>query len=330
MLILAGVLAIAVGLVLGLLGGGGSILTVPLLVYVAGMDAKQAITASLFVVGVTALAGLVAHARAGAIQWRTGLVFGASGMLGAFVGGMLGAHLPSRPLLGGFAVMMLAAATAMLRGRRGETRALPARARLPVTRVLPHGAAVGLVTGLVGAGGGFLIVPALVLFGGLSMPVAVGTSLLVIAMQSFAGLAGHLTGAPIAWLPTLAITAAAVLGAAVGGKLTGRIAPDALRRAFAWFVLAMGAVVLTQQLPADARWAALGTLGLVLLAALSCLVVRAKCPLRDVLTGRANAAREGITRHPSGNESPRLGVGLSVRPGVFTRLGAVCSSNPMS
>lgn len=128
MLILAGVLAIAVGLVLGLLGGGGSILTVPLLVYVAGMDAKQAITASLLVVGVTALAGLVAHARARAIQWRTGLVFGASGMLGAFVGGVLGAHLPSRPLLAGFAVMMLAAATAMLRGRRGETHR-PHRAR---------------------------------------------------------------------------------------------------------------------------------------------------------------------------------------------------------
>lgn len=128
--------------------------------------------------------------------------------------------------------------------------------------------------------------PALVLFGGLSMPVAVGTSLLVIAAQSFAGFAGHLTSAPIAWPPTLAITAAAVLGAALGGRLAGRIAPDTLRRGFAWLVYTMGTLVLPQQLPADARWITLGALGLVPLAALTCLAVGAKCPLRGVLTGR--------------------------------------------
>jgi uncharacterized protein len=323
MVILAGALAIAIGLVLGLLGGGGSILTVPLLVYVAGMDAKQAITTSLFVIGVTALAGLVAHARAGAIQWRTGLVFGASGMLGAFAGGMLGAHLPARLLLTAFAVMMLTTAVAMLRGRARATHPRPERdpadARLPATRVLAHGAAVGLVTGLVGAGGGFLIVPALVLFGGLSTPVAVGTSLLVIAMQSFAGFAGHLIGAPIAWPPTLAITAAAVLGATLGGRLAGRIAPDTLRRGFAWFVYTMGGLVLTQQVPADARWITLGALGLVALAALTCLAVGVRCPLHDLIAGRRTLPASRMSRHPPGNESSMLSVGRSVHPGVLTR-----------
>src|SRR5699024_11191714 len=166
-------LATLVGLSLGLLGGGGSILTVPLLTYVAGMDAKEAIAASLFVVGTTSVVSTIAHARRGNVQWRTGLIFGVASMVGAFLGGLLGGFIPSTILMVAFALMMLATATAMLRGRKkkadtGEKKALP------LGKILAEGLAVGLVTGLVGAGGGFLVVPALALLGGLPMPIAVG------------------------------------------------------------------------------------------------------------------------------------------------------------
>ncbi len=187
MLTLTVVLAVVVGVALGLLGGGGSILMVPLLVYVAGLDAKEAIATSLVVVGVTSAVSVVGHARAGRVRWRTGLLFGAAGMAGALVGGLVGGRLPGELLLGGFALMMLATAVAMLRGRREVSGA---HAELPLVRVLLDGAVVGLVTDLVGAGGGFLVVPALALLAGLPMAAAIGTSLLVIAMKSGAGLAG--------------------------------------------------------------------------------------------------------------------------------------------
>ncbi|SNR69873.1 sulfite exporter TauE/SafE family protein, partial [Blastococcus mobilis] len=204
-------LAVVVGLTLGLLGGGGSILMVPLLAYVAGMETKEAIAASLVVVGVTSAVSVVGHARAGRVRWRTGLLFGAAGMAGAFAGGFLGGHLPGQLLMGAFALMMVATAVAMLRGRKDVDPA-SAPAELPVGRVLLDGVVVGLVTGLVGAGGGFLVVPALALLGGLPMGVAVGTSLLVIAMKSFAGLAGYLATVSIDWALTGAITVAAVVG----------------------------------------------------------------------------------------------------------------------
>ena len=194
-------LAVVVGVALGLLGGGGSILMVPLLVYVAGIEAKEAIAASLVVVGVTAAVSVIGHARAGRVRWRTGLIFGAAGMAGALVGGFIGGHLPGQ-------LLMIAFAGDDGRHRRGhaprpaqDVDPAKAHAELPVGRVLLDGAVVGLVTGLVGAGGGFLVVPALALLGGLPMGVAVGTSLLVIAMKSFAGLAGYLATVSIDWAP---------------------------------------------------------------------------------------------------------------------------------
>ena len=162
------------GISLGLLGGGGSILTVPLLAYVAGMDAKQAIATSLLVVRHTSAVGAISHARAGRVQWRTGLVFGAAGMAGAYAGGLLARFIPGTVLLIGFAVIMIATAVAMLRGRKDDQRRRIPRS-LPAFKIVLEGLAVGLVTGLVGAGGGFLVVPALALLGGLPMPVAVGT-----------------------------------------------------------------------------------------------------------------------------------------------------------
>lgn len=239
--------ALLVGVTLGLFGGGGSILTVPLLVYVAGVPAKPAIAMSLFVVAVTSAIGALGHARAGRIRWRTGLLFGAAGMAGAYGGGLLGPHLPEGLLLAAFAGMMLATAIAMIRGRRAGA---PPRHAPSVPRVLADGVAVGLVTGLVGAGGGFLVVPALVLLGGLPMGVAVGTSLLVIAMKSVAGLAGYLFTVPVDWGLALPVTAAAVVGGLLGGRLAGRLDADRLRRAFGWFVLVMGVFVLLRQVPA--------------------------------------------------------------------------------
>ncbi|MGJ7451642.1 sulfite exporter TauE/SafE family protein [Aquipuribacter sp. MA13-13] len=237
-------LAVAVGVSLGLLGGGGSILAVPLLVYVAGLDSKEAIATSLLVVGVTSLAALIPHARAGRVRWRTGLVFGTAAMVGAYVGGRLAEFIPGTVLLIAFSLMMLATAVAMIRGRRAVAER---EGGMRVGLVLLEGGVVGLVTGMVGAGGGFLVVPALVLLGGLPMSAAVGTSLLVIAMKSFAGLGGYLASVQIDWALAAAVTAAAVLGSVVGGTLTGRIPADTLRRGFGWFVVVMGVFVLAQQ-----------------------------------------------------------------------------------
>lgn len=263
MIALAVALAVLVGMSLGLLGGGGSILTVPLLAYVAGMEAKQAIATSLLVVGVTSAVSTLSHARAGHVQWRSGLMFGAAGMAGAYLGGLLSYVVPGSVLLIAFTVVMVATGIAMLR-RRAACE--PSARTMPIAKTVLTGLAVGLVTGTVGAGGGFLVVPALALLGGLPMPVAVGTSLLVITMNSAAGLAGHVSTVPIDWTVAGAVTAAAVLGSLLGARLTTRIDPGVLRRAFGWFVLLMAAVILGEELHPGVG---ITTAGLVVLAALS-------------------------------------------------------------
>ncbi|PFG44261.1 hypothetical protein ATJ88_2981 [Isoptericola jiangsuensis] len=272
-------LGVVVGVSLGLLGGGGSILTVPLLTYVAGMPPKEAIAASLLVVGVTSASSMLAHARRGNVRWRTGLIFGAAGMAGAFAGGLVGGHVPGTLLMIAFAIMMVATAGAMIRGRRGAA-ATPQDRELPVLRIVIDGLVVGLVTGLVGAGGGFLVVPALALLGGLPMSVAVGTSLLVIAMKSFAGLAGYLTSVTLDWGLVLGVTAAAVVGSLVGARLTAHVPEAALRRGFGYFVLVMGVLVLVQELPGPAAVAVAVVAVAGAVAAVGCHVAGTRCPLR--------------------------------------------------
>ena len=271
-------LAVLVGVVLGLLGGGGSILTVPLLAYVAGMDAKQAIATSLLVVGATSAVGAISHARAGRVQWRTGLIFGVAGMAGAYAGGLVARFIPGTLLLIGFAVIMIATAVAMLRGRKAGGTAHAPRA-IPVGKVVAEGLVVGLVTGLVGAGGGFLVVPALALLGGLPMPMAVGTSLVVIAMKSFAGLAGYLSSVQIDWAVAGAVTAAALIGGLVGARLTAVVDPDALRKAFGWFVLGMSSVILWQEVHPAVGAATAGAVALAGGVTLACARLP-RCPLR--------------------------------------------------
>ncbi|OMC09659.1 sulfite exporter TauE/SafE family protein [Mycolicibacterium fortuitum] len=276
MIALAVALAVLVGVSLGLLGGGGSILTVPLLAYVAGMEAKQAIATSLVVVGVTSAVSTLSHARAGRVQWRSGLMFGVAGMVGAYLGGLLSDVVDGSILLLAFTVVMVATGIAMLKGR---TACAPTTRTMPIVKVLLMGLGVGVVTGAVGAGGGFLVVPALALLGGLPMPVAVGTSLLVITMNSAAGLAGHLSTVPIDWTIAGAVTAAAVLGSLLGTRLTAHVDPDAVRRAFGWFVLLMASVILGQELHPAVGLTAAGLTALAGLGNLSCARL-GWCPMR--------------------------------------------------
>ncbi|GAA3044525.1 sulfite exporter TauE/SafE family protein [Streptomyces roseofulvus] len=295
--------SLLIGVSLGILGGGGSILTVPILVYLAGQDTKEAIATSLFVVGVTSLAALIPHARAHRVRWRTGLLFGAFSMAGAYGGGRLAEYIPGTILLIAFALMMLATAYAMLRKpRRDTSKARPAQRDLPLQHIAVEGLVVGAVTGLVGSGGGFLVVPALAILGGLPMGIAVGTSLLVIAMKSFAGLAGHLSGVSIDWGVALTVTVAAVIGSLIGARVAGRIPQIALRKAFGWFVVVMGIFVLAQQLDTGlwtqpATWAVLGAALAAAIAARSRRPRRPAGPHEAVLGPGRSTPREGHEQH---------------------------------
>ena len=234
-MMLAAALSLLIGLSLGMLGGGGSILTVPIMVYALGVEERAAMASSLLVVGTTSLVALVRPVRTGVVAWRTGLVFALAGMTGSFFGGRLSGSIPKSVLLLGFAMMMLGTGLAMLRKRAdsGELK------DMQFGKALVVGVLTGTLTGLVGAGGGFVIVPALTLVGGLPMRNAIGTSLLVIALQSFAGFAGHAAHVTVDYPLVGTITASASVGAVGGGVLGARISQEKLRRAFGVFVLVM-------------------------------------------------------------------------------------------
>jgi uncharacterized protein len=237
--------AALIGLSLGLLGGGGSILTVPVFVYVLGMAAKPAIAMSLPVVGVTSLVGAALHWRLGNVRVRTAIPFGLLAMAGAFAGAKLSVFMSGTAQLALLAVVMLAAAGSMLRG--GGARADVGTSPSPrLALIVPVALGVGVLTGLVGIGGGFLVVPALVILAGVPMKEAVGTSLLVIAMNSASGFVGYLGTVALDWGFLAGFTAVAVAGALVGAALVARVPQATLKRAFAVFLLAMGAFVLYQ------------------------------------------------------------------------------------
>ncbi|HET7464681.1 MAG TPA: sulfite exporter TauE/SafE family protein [Longimicrobium sp.] len=248
MMLLAGVCAALIGLSLGLLGGGGSILTVPVFVYLLGFEAKEAIAGSLLVVGATSLFGAVGHWRAGNVNLRVAAVFGAVAMAGAYLGARLAAFVSGGAQLTLFAGVMLLAAWFMFRpskAPRDDAAGGPVRA-MPLWLIAAEGLGVGLLTGLVGVGGGFLIVPALVLLGRVPMKQAVGTSLLVIAMNSAAGFAGYWGRVTVAWGFLALFAAVAVAGILLGTRLSRRVPQHALRRAFAVLLLVMGSFVLYQ------------------------------------------------------------------------------------
>jgi cytochrome c/uncharacterized membrane protein YfcA len=232
-------LALAVGLSLGLLGGGGSVLTVPIFVYVLGFDAKQAIAMSLVVVGTLSLIGAARHWRAGRVDFRAAAIMGGIAIPASYAAARAAKYVSGTAQLVMLAIVICVAAGAMLRGSPNE----PKEGSFRPTRVAPAALGVGVLTGLIGVGGGFLIVPTLVLFGGVPMKVAVGTSLLVIAVNCAAGLAGYIGAATIPWGSVAEFTAVAAVGIFVGAHLCEMVSPARLRRAFAVLLLGVGIAV---------------------------------------------------------------------------------------
>lgn len=277
MILLAYLASLLIGLSLGLLGGGGSILTLPVLVYLFGVGTVEATAYSLFIVGATALASIVPKARAGHVDLRTAFWFGLPSVVAVYLTRAYVMPWIPDPIWTGdgwtlskstglmllFAVLMLAAARGMIVGRtpaKAEAEAKaeagadadmeakqPMGSAAQIAIVLAEGATVGMLTGLVGAGGGFLIIPALVLVTGLEMKVAVGTSLTIIAAKSLVGFTGDLGHLDMDWTLLLSVTAVAVFGMILGTLLSKRVASGPLQKAFGWFVLAMGLFILSRE-----------------------------------------------------------------------------------
>lgn len=246
--LLATALGAAIGLALGMLGGGGSILTVPALVYLLGQNPHGAVGSSRVIVGANALIGAWLHSRAGHVRLRAALLFGAAGVAAAFGGARLSRLLPGSALLALFALLMLVIAGVMLRGQARQTAANAVTA--PVWwKVGLGGIGVGFLTGFLGVGGGFLIVPALVLLLGMEMPNAVGSSLVVIAINSAAGLLGHLDDGALNWWLIGLLLSGGVPGLLLGARLARSIPPARLRQSFALFVVLLGAALLAINVP---------------------------------------------------------------------------------
>ncbi|MFF4818592.1 sulfite exporter TauE/SafE family protein [Kitasatospora sp. NPDC001309] len=245
-LLLALAAGAVVGLALGGLGGGGSMLAVPALVYLLGFSPALATTASLVIVAATSLTGLLAHARAGRVRWRTGALFAAAGLPAAAAGGALSARLPGALLTGAFAVLAALAAWRMLLPARTDRQE---RSASGPGRSTAAGAGLGAVTGLLGVGGGFLAVPPLVSVLAFTMAEAVGTSLLVITANSLAALLPRLGAAgSIDWAVAAPFTGAAILGAWDGKRLADKLSGRALQRAFAIALLGVAALMLVTTL----------------------------------------------------------------------------------
>lgn len=252
-LALALILGVAVGILLGLLGGGGSILAVPVLVYALGLPLSEAIPTSLLVIGVASATGAIPKVRARLIEWRLAAIFAATGMIGTLVGTAVGRHLPDTAVIIGFAIVMVVAGTRMLRtnddlGTACRTDNSGINWRRCAPRSIPTGFGVGVLTGLFGVGGGFLIIPALVLLLGIEMSVAVGTSLVVIVANSAAGLLAQAGGLGGNWTLTLIFAAAAIVGSLVAGRFSNRVDADKLRQWFAYLVFAVAGYVLVDTL----------------------------------------------------------------------------------
>ena len=247
--------AVVVGLTLGLLGSGGSILTVPILVYVLGHGDKVAIAESLAIVGGIALAATLPYARTREIDWRSVLLFGVPGTGGTYLGAWLAAFVSGTFQLLLFAGVMLVAAIMMFRKASGHgVKANGEGQRQAAWKILLEGLAVGVLTGLVGVGGGFLIVPALVLLGGLTMRLAVGTSLIIIAMKSAAGFMKYVgvlsaLGTGVDWRTIIVFTLIGGIGSYVGNYLGTRVPQARLRQGFAAFLVLMGLFVIYREAP---------------------------------------------------------------------------------
>ncbi|MCX6049131.1 MAG: sulfite exporter TauE/SafE family protein [Chloroflexi bacterium] len=235
------ILGFTIGLSLGFLGGGGSILTVPALVYIVGQSPQAAVTASLLIVGANSALGAFFHRTQGTQNWRVALLFGGSGMLTAYLSAGLSKLLPSTLLMILFASLMLVVGAFMIASKPPSVQNQVGRGW--VITVL-SGAIVGLLTGFLGVGGGFLIVPALVMLVGLPIRQSVGTSLIIIAMNSLAGLLGHLHGMSIDLPVVMLFVTAGLAGSLLGARLTKVTKPEQLRTGFALFVMVLAVFLL--------------------------------------------------------------------------------------
>lgn len=244
--------AIMIGVSLGLLGSGGSIVTVPVLVYLFGQDEKVAIAGSLAVVGTIALAGSLPYMRRRLVDWRNVLLFGVPGMLGTYIGAWSATWVSGIVQLAMFAVVMLIASWFMLKPIQLTDAEHEPR---EVWKIASDGLLVGVLTGLVGVGGGFLIVPALVLLGGLGMHRAVATSLVIIALKSYSGFWKYLDvldqqGLSLDWQVLGLVTALGISGSLLGNHLAARLHQARLRKIFGIFLILMGIYILARSLPA--------------------------------------------------------------------------------
>lgn len=238
--------AALIGLALGTLGGGGSILTVPVFVYLLGFDPKLAIAMSLPVVGAAALVGVVSHWRAGNVRLQTAAVFGSVAIVGSYAGARASVWFSARAQLLILGTVMVAAAVSMLRNAAQDDHSHENAGSPHPALLLAVGLSVGLLTGLIGIGGGFLIVPALVVLGRVPMKAAVGTSLLVIALNSISGYLGHAGREIVPWGFVVRFTFVAMLGILAGTALVHHIPTRQLKRAFAFLLVVIGALILWQ------------------------------------------------------------------------------------
>lgn len=243
-MILALTLALAIGFSLALLGSGGSIITLPVLVYAARVPAPQAVGMSLAVVGGTTLVASLLNARRGLVHVKAALLFSATGMIGAYAGAHVTRLVPPSVLLLLFAALMIVVAGLMFRGRL--ELAVVGKPQCHWQSCTASGFAVGGLTGFLGVGGGFLIVPALLFFGRLPLKLAIGTSLVVITVNCLAGLVGHLQATPFDWHIAGMFTGFALAGMLGGRTVAAHVHPERLRRWFAWFVLAVAVFVIAE------------------------------------------------------------------------------------
>lgn len=236
-------LALLIGLSLGLMGGGGSILTVPILVYALEMDPKLSIALSLAIVGFTSLIGSFSHYKAGNIDLKIAMIFGPVAMLGTFLGAkFLAPFFSGAAQLILFSIVMLIASFFMFKGKKERT--IDPNAKLNIPLIILEGMLVGVLTGLVGVGGGFMIVPALVLLANIPMKKAVGTSLLIIAFKSFAGFSGYLGSIEVPWLFLFQFSTFTTAGIVLGSYLVKFVPAQKLKKTFAIFLVVMGFFIL--------------------------------------------------------------------------------------
>jgi uncharacterized protein len=254
--------SILIGVSLGLIGGGGSILTVPVLVYLFQVEPVLATAYSLFIVGASSLVGAWPKYKQGFVNLKTAIIFGIPSIASVYATRKF--LVPAIPLELGtiagfeitkslmmmllFAVLMVAASFSMIRSKSSIVDIKEEAQKFNYPIILLEGALVGVLTGLVGAGGGFLIIPALVMLSKLPMKQAVGTSLLIIAAKSLIGFTGDLGNKTMDWTLLLSVTALAIAGIFIGDKLSKRIDGNKLKKGFGWFVLIMGLYIITQQL----------------------------------------------------------------------------------